>query len=165
MNMILTLNPPDLITILVAGGVGLVAIGAVGLAVSRHLLRLVLALGLAEAGGNLLLVLAGYRWDAVAPILTGEAVVRTMVDPIPQALVLTSIVIGVGVQALAVALMIRIKEAYGTLDIRELKTLVERDICAAAGIAPPHSAEPPTQPLPAPNTGNLAIRIAHKEPA
>jgi multicomponent Na+:H+ antiporter subunit C len=152
MNMILNLPPPDLITALAAGGVGLVAIGAVGLAVSHHLLRLVLALGIAEAGGNLLLVLAGYRWDAVAPILTGGAVTRSMVDPVPQALVLTSIVIGVGVQALAVALMIRIKEAYGTLDIRELKTRVEWDICGEAGIAPPQSAHlpAPCPSLPAP---------------
>jgi multisubunit Na+/H+ antiporter MnhC subunit len=152
MNM--NLNPPDLISILIAGGVGLVAIGAVGLAVSRHLLRLVLALGLAEAGGNLLLVLAGYRWDAVAPILTGVPVTHPMVDPVPQALVLTSIVIGVGVQALAVALLIRVKESYGTLDIRELKTRMERDICDAAGITPPHSAHLPVPcpSLPAPMT-------------
>jgi len=150
----MTMNPPDLITILIVGGIGLVAIGAVGMAVSRHLLRLVLALALAEAGVNLLLVLAGYRWDAVAPILTGAAVTRPMVDPVPQALVLTAIVIGVGVQALAVALMIRVREAYGTLDIRELKTRVEQDICGAAGIAPPESANAPggSQPYPVPVT-------------
>jgi len=150
----MTMNPPDLITILIVGGIGLVAIGAVGMAVSRHLLRLVLALALAEAGANLLLVLAGYRWDAVAPILTGAAVTRPMVDPVPQALVLTAIVIGVGVQALAVALMIRVREAYGTLDIRELKTRVEQDICGAAGIAPPESANAPggSQPYPVPVT-------------
>jgi multisubunit Na+/H+ antiporter MnhC subunit len=148
------MNPPDLITILISGGIGLVAIGAVGMAVSRHLLRLVLALALAEAGANLLLVLAGYRWDAVAPILTGAAVTRPMVDPVPQALVLTAIVIGVGVQALAVALLIRVKEAYGTLDIRELKTRVEQDICGAAGIAPPESANKPgsSQSFPVPTT-------------
>ena len=140
----MNLTPPDLILVLAVGGVGLVAIGAVGLAVSRHLLRLVLALGIAECGVNLLLVLAGYRWDAVAPILTGATVTRPMVDPVPQALVLTSIVIGVGVQALAVALMIRIKEAYGTLDIRELKTRVEQDICGEAGIAPPQSINSPS---------------------
>jgi multisubunit Na+/H+ antiporter MnhC subunit len=150
----MTMNPPDLITILIVGGIGLVAIGAVGMAVSRHLLRLVLALALAESGANLLLVLAGYRWDAVAPILTGAAVTRPMVDPVPQALVLTAIVIGVGVQALAVALLIRVKEAYGTLDIRELKTRVEQDISGAAGIAPPVSANKPggSQPYPVPVT-------------
>jgi len=156
--MIMTLNPPDLITILAAGSVGLIAIGTIGLAVSRHLLRLVLALGLAEAGANLLLVLAGYRWDAVAPILTGAAPAGAMVDPIPQALVLTSIVIGVGVQALAVALMIRIKAAYGTLDIRELKVLLERDICAEAGIVPPSSIHRPNY-QPPPGTA-LPARVA-----
>jgi multisubunit Na+/H+ antiporter MnhC subunit len=148
----MNMNPPDLITILVFGGIGLVAIGAAGMAVSRHLLRLVLALGITEAGANLLMVLAGYRWDAVAPILTGAAVTQPMVDPVPQALVLTAIVIGVGVQALAVALLIRVKEAYGTLDIRELKTRVEQEICGAAGIVPPESSHSPARgrPLPAP---------------
>jgi len=148
----MTMNPPDLISILILGGIGLVAIGAVGMAVSRHLLRLVLALAIAEAGANLLLVLAGYRWDAVAPILAGAGATQPMVDPVPQALVLTAIVIGVGVQALAVALLIRVKEAYGTLDIRELKTLVEHEICGAAGIAPPESANAPgtRQPYPVP---------------
>jgi multisubunit Na+/H+ antiporter MnhC subunit len=147
MNLTLALNPPDLITILLAGGVGLIAIGAVGLAVSHHLLRLVLALGLAEAGGNLLLVLAGYRWDSVAPILTGHTSIENMVDPIPQALVLTSIVIGVGVQALAIAMLIRIKENYGTLDIRKLKTLLEHDICTAANLVPPNSSDAPALPV------------------
>ena len=137
------MTPPDLVSILLAGGIGLVVIGAVGLAMSQHLLRLVLALAIAEAGANLLLVLAGYRWDAVAPILTGGTAQQAMVDPLPQALVLTAIVIGVGVQALAVALLIRVRQAYGTLDIRELKTLVERDICVDAGIAPPESTHRP----------------------
>ena len=146
------MNPPDLISILILGGIGLVAIGAVGMAVSRHLLRLVLALAIAEAGANLLLVLAGYRWDAVAPILAGAGATQPMVDPVPQALVLTAIVIGVGVQALAVALLIRVKEAYGTLDIRELKTLVEHEICCAAGFAPTECANAPgtRQPYPVP---------------
>jgi multicomponent Na+:H+ antiporter subunit C len=139
----MNMNPPDLVSLLLFGGIGLVAIGAVGMAVSQHLLRLVLALAIAEAGANLLLVLAGYRWDAVAPILTGAAVTRPMVDPVPQALVLTAIVIGVGVQALAVALLVRVKQAYGTLDIRELKTRVEQEICGAAGIAPPESSNAP----------------------
>ncbi|TCJ18950.1 Na+/H+ antiporter subunit C [Parasulfuritortus cantonensis] len=140
---------PDPLALLVIGALGLIVVGAAGLAFGRHLFRLVLALGLAEAGANLLLVIAGYRWDAVAPILTGSAP-AAMVDPVPQALVLTAIVIGVGVQALAVALLVRVKLAYGTLDLAELKALVERDIRAAAGIGEPDSAQAPaTLPGPA----------------
>jgi multicomponent Na+:H+ antiporter subunit C len=153
------LMPPDPLVLLAVGAVGLIAIGAAGLALSRHLLRLVLALGIAEAGANLLLVIAGYRWDAVAPILTGQAATAAMVDPLPQALVLTAIVIGVGVQALAVALLVRVKSAYGTLDMAELKRLMERDISTAAGVAPPQSQHLPGVALPAP----VAVPLAASE--
>jgi multicomponent Na+:H+ antiporter subunit C len=46
-----------------------------------------------------------------------------MVDPIPQALVLTSIVIGLGVTALVISIAIRIYEKYGTFDITKIKRL------------------------------------------
>ena len=56
---------------------------------------------------NLMLVLAGYRWDAVAPILHGQPVGQAMVDPVPQAMVLTAIVIAFGVTALFLVLAYR----------------------------------------------------------
>jgi multicomponent Na+:H+ antiporter subunit C len=46
-----------------------------------------------------------------------------MVDPIPQALVLTAIVIGLGVTALALALAIRVYGHYKTLDTRKIRGL------------------------------------------
>jgi multicomponent Na+:H+ antiporter subunit C len=46
-----------------------------------------------------------------------------MVDPLPQALVLTSIVIGLAVTALLVAIAIRIYEKYGTFDITKIRRL------------------------------------------
>jgi len=42
---------------------------------------------------------------------------------VPQALVLTAIVIGVGVLALALALAIQVYRHYGTLDVRKIKGL------------------------------------------
>lgn len=139
-------------TVLYVGAIGLVAIGAVGLVMSNHLFRMVLALVIAEAGVNLLLVLAGFRGDAVAPILTG-AEVGTMVDPVPQVLVLTAIVIGVGVQALAVGVLLRVYRAYGTLDIRELRLRMELDIAESAGIDPPGSQHAPAGERPLPPAG------------
>ena len=44
-------------------------------------------------------------------------------DPIPQALTLTSIVIGACVTAMSMSLVIRMKESYGTLDTREIRRL------------------------------------------
>jgi hypothetical protein len=66
-----------------------------------------------------------------------------MVDPVPQALVLTAIVIGVGVQALAVGLLFRVHRAYGTLDLRELCRRMELDIAQAAGVPSPGSQQAP----------------------
>ena len=147
------MNPIPLDILFFVGAVGLVGIGITGMLVSRHLFRVLLSLTIAEAGGNLLLVLAGFRWDSVAPIITsGLPAGVSMVDPVPQALVLTSIVIGVGLQAFAVALLIRIRRAYGTLDIRELVARLEEDIDTAAQVPPDHSQDAPSgkQPFPAP---------------
>ncbi len=143
---------PTLEFTLYTGAIGLVVIGAVGLVASTHLFRMLLALALAEAGANLLLVLAGYRWDAVAPILTAAPVTGPMVDPVPQAMVLTAIVIGVGIQAFAVAVLLRVKRAYGTLEMYELRRRMEREIAEVAGIAPSASLDEPPggRPLPAP---------------
>ena len=52
-----------------------------------------------------------------------SAFAAASVDPIPQALVLTSIVIGLGVLALMVALCVRLYERYGTFDVTEIRKL------------------------------------------
>lgn len=138
------------------GAIGLLVIGIGGLVLARHLFRVVMALAIAEAGANLLLVLTGFRWDAVAPILTG-ADSAPMVDPVPQALVLTAIVIGVGVQALALALGIRLRQAYGTLDLRLIRARMVEEIDGAAGLAPAGSRDRPAgeRPLPPPQPAAL----------
>lgn len=134
------------------GAIGLSLIGIAGMLLSHHLFRIVLALAIAEAGANLLLVLAGYRWDAIAPILTDTHQSTAMVDPVPQAMVLTAIVIGVGVQALALGLVIRIREHHGTLDMREVRRRMNAALDADAGVVPTHSADRPAgeRPLPPP---------------
>jgi multicomponent Na+:H+ antiporter subunit C len=120
---------PDIPAMLLSGAIGLIIIGLGGLVLGRNLYRLLLALAIAEAGANLLLVMAGFRENSVAPIVTDfHNLLPPMVDPVPQAMVLTAIVIGVGVQALALTLIIRIRQAYGTLDMNELKKLMEADL-------------------------------------
>jgi multicomponent Na+:H+ antiporter subunit C len=50
-------------------------------------------------------------------------IMQHSVDPIPQALVLTSIVISLGILALMVSLAIRLYEKYGTFDITKIRKL------------------------------------------
>jgi multicomponent Na+:H+ antiporter subunit C len=111
------------------GALGLVLLGIFAVTAVRHVVRVILGLTLLESGVNLFLVATGFRPDAVAPILVGQAPLAAMVDPIPQALILTAIVIGVGVQAVALALAIRVYRAYGTLDVRVLA----RDLASEEG--------------------------------
>ena len=133
----------NFVTILYVGAIGLLIIGAAGLVVCNNLFRMVLALVLAEAGVNLLLILAGYRGDGAAPILGFAPEGAPMVDPLPQVLVLTAIVIGVGVQALAVSVLVRVFRIYGTLDVRELKARLQFDIATEKGSEPPESTHEP----------------------
>ena len=140
------MTPPDLGTILFTGAFGLVLIGILGIVISTHLVRIVLSIVLLETGANLLLMLSGYRPGAAAPIIVDGVIPAAMVDPVPQALVLTAIVIGVAVQAFMMTLVLRLRSVYGTLDIRELRTCLERDLARDAGIGLPTSDNLPETP-------------------
>ncbi len=72
---------------------------------------------------NLFLVLVGYKNDSIYPILSEGKEVVSMVDPLPQALVLTSIVIELGTTAMIVALAIKIFDKYKTFDITKIRRL------------------------------------------
>jgi multisubunit Na+/H+ antiporter MnhC subunit len=129
--------------ILYTGAFGLILIGIAGIVLSTHLMRIIFGLALLEAGANLLLLLATWRDGAAAPIIIDGQIPALMADPVPQALVLTAIVIGVGVLALALSLAVRVQQAYGTLDIREVRRRMEQAIATEAGIELPASSDAP----------------------
>ena len=98
-------------------------VGLYGVIVKRDLVKIILALGIMGYAANLFLVLIGYRNDSIYPILSQGKKVVQMVDPLPQALVLTSIVIELGTTAMLVALAIRLFGKYKTFDITKIKRL------------------------------------------
>ena len=89
----------------------------------RNLIKIIIGLGIMEYAVNLFFVLIGYRVEGRAPILAQDQVIEKMVDPLPQALVLTAIVIGLAVTALMVGIAIRIYEKYKTFDITRINKL------------------------------------------
>ena len=89
----------------------------------RNIIKIIIGLGIIEYAVNLFFVLIGYRAGGRAPILAKDQVILNMVDPIPQALVLTAIVIGLATTALMVAIAIRIYEKFGTFDITKIRKL------------------------------------------
>ena len=110
-----------------ATGFLLILIGLYGAITHRNLLRLIVGFTVADTGTHLVLIAVGYMPGRTAPILGGavpvaEAAAR-IIDPVPQALVLTAIVIGLGVTALMLAYAYRIFATRGTLDISRLREL------------------------------------------
>lgn len=102
--------------------------------VKKNLVKIVIGLAIMEYAVNLFLIMLGYRTGGTAPIIgrgdiesgTEKIVasfINTSVDPLPQALVLTSIVISLGSLALLISLCIRIYGKYGTFDITEIRRL------------------------------------------
>jgi len=129
--------------ILYFGAISLSLIGLFGLLVSKNIFRMLLALVIFEAGANLILVLSGFREDGIAPIFLDNIGNAVMNDPVPQALVLTAIVIGVGIQALALALIFKVKKHYGSLDMDIIRSDLEIEIASQAGVTPPGSHNSP----------------------
>ena len=102
----------------------LIVLGFYTIITKYNLIKTVIGLGIADYGVNLLIISIGYN-GGTAPIFTFGELKSGMyfVDPIPQALTLTSIVIGACVTAMALALCVRIYKEYGTLDAREIRRL------------------------------------------
>ena len=101
----------------------LFCVGLYGVLRKRNIVKMIIGLGIIEYSMNLFFVLLGYRFHGRAPIDARDQDILNMVDPLPQALVLTSIVIGLGVTALVISIAVRIYEKYGTFDITKIKIL------------------------------------------
>lgn len=98
-------------------------VGLYGVLTRRNLIKIVIGITIMEFSVFLLLVLIGYIDEGVAPILTENLENPVFVDPLPQAMVLTAIVIGLATSAMLLAIAIRLYKKYGTFDIGKINNL------------------------------------------
>ena len=103
-------------------------VGLYAVVAKKNIIKIIVGVLIIDYAVNMLLVLVGYRTDGTAPILpagelSAERFAASAVDPLPQAMVLTSIVIGLGLTALMVAMAIRLYEKYGTFDMSKIRKL------------------------------------------
>jgi len=87
----------------------------------KNLIKIVIGVNIAETALILLLILISFKPGGTAPILDGNY--ELVVDPVPQALALTAIVIGASITAVMLALVIKIHKRYGTLNVDEVRRL------------------------------------------
>ncbi len=104
-----------------------------------NLVKKLVGLGLFQASVLIFYISLGYVEGAVAPILVEGA--SGYANPLPQVLILTAIVVSVATTAVGLALVVRIKEAYGS---------VEEDDIQAKDLASDDPPEPPENGRPRP---------------
>jgi multicomponent Na+:H+ antiporter subunit C len=98
-------------------------IGLYGVVLQRNLIKIILSTAIMEYSVYLFLILIGYINGATVPIISKFFEHGPFVDPLPQALVLTAIVIGLATKALMLSVAIRLYKHFGTFDIRKIHEL------------------------------------------
>ena len=104
--------------------VGILFASGLYMLMRRSIVKLVIGLSLLGHGANLLIFTVGGITRGVPPFIPPGQVVPAgpIPDPLPQALILTAIVIGFGVQAFALVLIKRAYESVGTDDIEKIRS-------------------------------------------
>jgi multicomponent Na+:H+ antiporter subunit C len=103
--------------------IGVLYAGGVYMMLRRSIVKLIIGLILLGHAANLLIFTMGRIVRGMPPIVPegGEVSMHSVADPLPQALILTAIVIGFGVQTFALILIHRSAEQVGTDDLDQMK--------------------------------------------
>jgi multicomponent Na+:H+ antiporter subunit C len=110
------------VEVLLALAAGVLYAAGVYLMLRRRLAQLIIGLGLLSNGTNLLIFTAGGITRGRPPVAApgADALAPPYADPVPQALVLTAIVIGFGLLAFSLVLAHRVHATLGTDDVDEV---------------------------------------------
>lgn len=106
----------DIITSFGLGELALVLFftGLYGAMTQRNIVKTIMSIGIMDTGAIIFIAMANKPEGALPPVLPTAA--GQMSDPVPQALMITAIVIGVSVIAMCLAMYMRISYRYGTAD-------------------------------------------------
>ncbi|MTI48469.1 sodium:proton antiporter [Sporosalibacterium faouarense] len=103
----------------------LLSIGIYGVCTSKNIIKSIIFFNIIQASIIMLFLNFGSIDSTNIPIISEMSQgTENMVDPLPQALMITTIVIGAAITALALMLSIKIFHYYGTLNWKEL---IERE--------------------------------------
>lgn len=92
---------------------------------SSNMVKTLIGLGLFQTSVYLLYLTPGKVFGGTPPILDPDYEVYS--NPLPHVLILTAIVVGVATLALGLAIVVRINEAYGTIEEDEVMPIVDRE--------------------------------------
>ena len=108
-------------------GIIIILIGLWAILTRKNIIKIIIGFSLFDTGTHIIMVALGYVQGKTAPILDEAVSLKTaaqeIVDPVPQALVLTAIVIGLGITALMLAYALRLYQRRKTLEIKNYNDL------------------------------------------
>lgn len=109
--------------LLLAGLVAALYAGGIYMILRRSLVKLIIGFALLGHASNLLIFSIGDLVRGQAPLIPDGNILppASFSDPLPQALILTAIVIGFGAQAFAIVLLKRVYQRIGTDDMDTLQ--------------------------------------------
>ena len=118
---------PFLHGVITIGSLILLTIGLVGALTKKNLFKIFLSLAIAEASLFIYFIGMHFEVGKVAPILTDEVTEFSlnMVDPVPQAMILTTIVIAIAVLSLALSFIINYFKLTNNMRINQMDELGE----------------------------------------
>ena len=99
-----------------------IAIAGLYIVIARgNLIKKLVGLGIFQTSVYLLYIAPGKLIGGTAPIIDGQFTLYS--NPLPHVLILTAIVVGVATLALGLSLVVRIREAYGSIEEDEILEL------------------------------------------
>jgi multicomponent Na+:H+ antiporter subunit C len=101
----------------------LLMIGFYGLIAKHNLIKKLLALSIFQSAVFLLYISMAERQGSTAPIIRAGAVDQIYANPLPQVLILTAIVVGIATIALGLAIVVRIREEYDSIEDDEIRRM------------------------------------------
>lgn len=113
--------------ILLSLAVGTLVAAGLYMMMRRSMIKLVIGLSLLSHAANLLIFTAGGLTRAASPVIVEgrEELAPPYADPLPQALILTAIVISFGLTAFTIGLISRCYRETGTDDLDQMTTTEE----------------------------------------
>lgn len=100
--------------------IALFVIGLYTVLTHSNLLKKVIGINIMETSVFLFFVSIGFVNDGNSPIIDLGSLGKIYVNPVPSALILTGIVVAVSITAYSLSLIIRLYQAYGTMDLDEI---------------------------------------------
>lgn len=102
----------------------LITLGLYGMVIKRNYIKKLIGMTVFQAAIILFYILAAYKKGGSVPVLDKAQIGMdpdAYVNPLPHALMLTAIVVGVATVGVGLSLLIRIYQGFQTLDEEELR--------------------------------------------